>query len=253
MTTNPALPDRYILSAGRTGTVFLERLLAQYAPDCVAEHEPTPTREQMMLANLRNDWGLGDGLLRRWFDGARARRRARAAGPYVEINPFLCAMTDLLPRAGHPLRIVHVTREPDSWARSMTVFKASAKFRWFIDYVPFAKPFPAPRPQGWARWSGYERNLARWVWCNQRICSLKGQAESYTHIRYEDLFAADQAVRQCAVDKVFDGLGLDRPAAIDWSLFATKANPAPVSTRRFAPKVSTEFLKPLARDLGYEA
>lgn len=244
--------DLYILSAGRTGTVFLEQLLATYAPEAVAEHEPTPTREQMMLANLRNDWGVGGGVLRRWFWSARARRLATAHGPYIEINPFLCAMTDLLKTEGRAIRVVHITRDPESWARSMTVFKASKKLRWIIDVIPFAKPYPSPRPKGWSRWSYYERNLARWVWCNDRIRQLRDEAEAYVHLRYEDLFGDDQEVREHAVREVFNTLGLACPEKIDWALFDKKANPAPPSKIAFKASQAHSFWRPLARELGYD-
>ncbi len=251
MTDTPS-PHLYILSAGRTGTVFLEKLLSVYAPRATAQHEPAPTREQMMLANLRNDFGIGGGVLRRWFQKARAKRVGAASGPYIEINPFLCAMTDLLCDGPRPARIVHVTREPESWARSMTVFKASTKFRWFIDYIPFAKPYPSPRPKGWSRWSFYERNLARWVWCNSRIRALADTAQAYTHLRYEDLFNEDQQVRETAVMQVFDTLGLERPKQIDWALFQTRANPAPASQAQFAKTGAEQILRPLAYELGYD-
>jgi len=250
--TDSASPFLYILSAGRTGTVFLEKLLSVYAPHILAKHEPSPTREQMMLANLRNDYGVGGGLLKWWFKKSRTKRVAAESRTYIEINPFLCAMTDLLCETDHPVRIVHVTREPKSWARSMTVFGASSKFRWFIDYVPFAKPYPNPRPSGWSRWTYYERNLARWVWCNSRICALEDQAEAYTHVRYEDLFCEVEETRNDAVMRVLDTLGLERPIDIDWKLFDARENPAPSSNTRFAKTGVEQILHPLSRELGYE-
>lgn len=244
-------PRLYILSAGRTGTVFLEKLLATYAPGTVTEHEPKPTREQMMMANMRNDWGLRANGLKRWFNAARNRREQRAGGQYIEINPFLCAMTDLLPDPARPIRVVHITRDPSSWARSMTVFKASTKFRLIIDYIPFAKPYPSPRPEGWASWSFYERNLARWSWCNAQIAKLKIEAQAYTHLRYEDLFSADIATKEAAVMQVFDTLDLPRPDAIDWALFDTKANPAPPSSTEFDAQAASRICGHLAREMGY--
>ncbi|WP_299191561.1 hypothetical protein [uncultured Litoreibacter sp.] len=249
--TSETKPWRYILSAGRTGTVFLEKLLAEYAPDAVAEHEPKPTRGQMMLANMRNDWGIGHNGLARWFNAARARRD-KAHGTYIEVNPFLCAMTDLLPDPKRPIRVVHITREPAGWARSMTVFKASTKFRWFIDYVPFAKPYPSPRPDGWAGWSFYERNLARWAWCNTRIAELEGKAQAYVHIRYEDLFSDDLVTKEAAVMALFDTLGLERPSQIDWSLFETRANPAPPSGAEFDKAAAPRICGDAARRFDYD-
>ena len=244
-------PWRYILSAGRTGTVFLENLLSIYAPDVIAEHEPHPTRYQMMLGNMRNDLGLLKGTTRSWVHASRKSRDSQTPGPYIEINPFLCAVSDLLPDPDRPLRIVHIVREPVSWASSMTVFKASTKYRGIIDFIPFAKPFPAPRPAGWQALSQFEKNLHRWVWCNQRILDLADHAESFVSIRYEDLFSDQDQKRITAVGKVFDGLGLASPATIDWELFDTRVNPAPKSEISFNQEATLEITAPLATRLGY--
>lgn len=245
------LPWLYILSAGRTGTVFLTQLLGEYATHATVMHEPFPTRNQMMLANFRNDTGFFGGILSNWFSIARRRRAIGATGPYVEVNSFLCALTDLLLDPDRPLRIVHIVREPSDWARSMTVFKASRRFRRIIDYVPFAKPFPAPRPKGWRNWSQYERNLARWVWCNERILALEPSAEAFVTLRYEDLFGSDALAREATVCKIFHTLGLSPPDGIVWDLFETRANPAPPSDEEFDASVAERIAGPLARKLGY--
>ncbi len=57
-------PLYYVLSAGRTGTVFLENLVKTHCPGVRIEHEPSPTRYLMMLGNLRNDFGLLGGAAR---------------------------------------------------------------------------------------------------------------------------------------------------------------------------------------------
>ena len=199
---------RYILSAGRTGTVFLSHLINECLDGVHAAHEPGYSRYQMMLANLRNDWGIGGGLLSRVFESSRAPRERAAAGIYVEINPFLCPMTDLLPKAGTELRIVHLVRDPASWATSIATFKASTRFRHLIDAIPFAKPFPSPRPPGWSKFSDYERALWRWNWCNSRISALQPMAEAYGIIRFEDLVSTNHAIREAALDKIAGTLAL---------------------------------------------
>ena len=243
---------RYVLSAGRTGTVFFAEFLQDLMPDATVVHEPSPTRQQMMLANLRNDWGLFGGILRQWFNRTRVRNENSASRPYIELNPFLCAFSDLLPASDHPLRIVHMVREPGSWARSMTVFKASTKFRGVIDFVPFAKPFPSPRPEGWGRLDHYEKNLHRWVWCNQRILALADHAEAFATIKYETVFRGTDSDRKAAFQTLIDTLGLKPDASADWDKFARPANPAPPTTEEFDPEAAPRIAGELARKLGYD-
>lgn len=219
-------PLYYVLSAGRTGTVFLENLIHRHFPEIHIEHEPAPTRSLMMLGNLRNDFGLMGGRAR-WLSQRHQHAFHGPSGKRIEVNPFLCAVTDLLPHPTRSLRIVHVVREPGGWAQSMTTFKASNRFRHVIDYVPFAKPFPAPRPAGWRGLSPFAKNLHRWVWCNRRIATLASKAEAYALVRSEDVFSSEAAERDAAMARVFDVLQLEPPVNIDPAEFGQRINPAP--------------------------
>lgn len=221
-----ARPLYYVLSAGRTGTVFLENLIHRHFPEVYIAHEPSPTRTLMMLGNLRNDFGLMGGAAR-WLSRRHQRAFHGPVGKRIEVNPFLCAVTDLLPHPTRPLRIVHVVREPGGWAQSMTTFRASSRYRHVIDYVPFAKPVPAPRPAGWRGLSPFEKSLHRWVWCNQRIAALAAQAEAYALVRSEDIFSGEAARRDAAMTQVFDVLQLEPPSAVKPEEFGQRVNPAP--------------------------
>lgn len=243
---------RYVLSAGRTGTVFLENFINEGVAGALAEHEPSPTRTQMMLANLRNDWGIGGRLLKWHFNRHRHAREQAAGGIYVEINPFLCPMTDLVDDGVRPFRLVHMVREPGSWARSICTFKASERFRGVVDYVPFSKPYPAPRPDGWGKLGAFEKALWRWNWCNTRIRALQPLAASYAVVRYEDMFSAELATRQKALTTVFEVLDLDLPETVDWDAMKTRLNPAPPGEMEIDRAAVRSICGPLARELGYE-
>lgn len=205
---NDVSTHRYILSAGRVGTVYLEKLINEKLPTAHAMHEPADTRYLMMLANLRNEVGIGNALLSRLFERGRSERE-RMFGPcYVEINPFLCAFTDILPAVADSLRVVHVVRDPADWARSIHAFKASTRYRQIIDFVPFSKPFPSPRPARWQNLSGYEKALWRWNWCNDKIASIADRCATFTVIRYEDLFSSDIDICRQQLETVVTTLDL---------------------------------------------
>jgi hypothetical protein len=244
-------PWRYILSSGRTGTMFLEKFLNTQCPDVIAVHEPFPTREQMMLANLRNDWGLGGSLLARTFRTSREARDRQHRNTYVEINPFLCALTDLLPDPARELRVVHMVREPASWAVSMVAFKASTKFRHIIDYVPFAKPYPSPRPAGWGSLSEIDKALWRWHWCNSRLAALKDVTPYYCLVRYEDLFTENASGRNVLLEKIAATLGLDCHGPFDLETFGERRNPAPSVVAPPSPEATRRICCELGAQLGY--
>lgn len=205
----------------------------------------------MMLANIRNDWGVGSGLLRTLFYRSRDRRLEARDEEYVEINPFLCPMTDLLPENGKTLRVVHMVREPGDWANSMTNFKASARFRDVIDYVPFAKPYPSPRPQGWAKLPEIERALWRWHWCNRLIENLKPHCEAYALVRYEDLFSTDPQVVSRTVKLASETLNLREPLRLEASDLSHRANPSRGEKRRPGQDKIDRICGELASSYGY--
>lgn len=245
----------FILSAGRTGTVFLADALKRRFPDAEIEHEPGLSRYEAVLGNLRNRAGIGGGLLRCMFLASR-RRRLRALRPgaaFVEINPLLCPLVDLVPEIGPSARIVHIVREPADWARSMITFKASWRFRPFIDWIPFADPRPHPWPAEWARGDKVVRALWRWRYCNERILALRGASAAYALIRYEDLFSPDG--RGAALATLLATLALPSVADLDWFDAGVRLNVAPTAPRgrevTIDPAVVEAICGALRRELGY--
>ncbi len=247
----------FVLSAGRTGTVFLANLLQQHFPEAVTVHEPFPARYEFLLANLRNRIGIGDGLLRWLFTTARRRRlNGRSGGrSYIELNPLLCPLTDQLAALPIPLHVVHLVREPVSWARSICAFGASERYRAMIDFVPFAKPLPQPLPAGWSGLGELERALWRWRFCNQRILRLRPNSRSYAIVRYEDLFASDSDRRAAALRDLLGRLPVDfhgEAFFVDTSVRANPAPPATVAETLDAAKVRA-ICGELMATFGYDA
>ncbi len=226
----------FVLSAGRTGTVFLTHLLERHFPQAFVVHEPFPARYELILGNLRNDTGFGKALLRWVFRRARERRLRglRPDQPYIELNPMLCPLCDLLPQLTLPFGVVHLVRRPLSWAESIASFRASKPFRPLIRFVPFAKPYPHPRPKGWAQLNELERALWRWRFCNEQIQTLIPYAQSYTVLRYEDLFARDPERRDAGLKAFLKQLPIDFDGRLPEADFGARANPKPATAERLS-------------------
>lgn len=245
----------FVLSAGRTGSVALAKRLSQLLPGALVLHEPSPARIELLVGNLRNDTGLGRSLARSIFLETRRRRLSRLPNGcgYVEINPLLCPLVDLLPQLSIPFNVVHMVRRPSAWAQSITAFGASVRFRAIIDYVPFAKPYPNPRPAGWRRMPEAERALWRWRACNERILSLRSNCAAYGLIRYEDLFSRDPQTSTDAFSQLMRLMpGGSAGAACSLNMLE-RHNPAPqVSIPEPAPELVRTICGDLAGRLGYE-
>jgi hypothetical protein len=211
--TNASPHDDYrcILSAGRTGTLFLSEQLGRVCRHVVAEHEPPPARWEHVLGNFRRHWSLSEKYLLRYLARNRLRRcrRMSPGQTYVEINPLLCSCCDLLPRLGFRLHVVHMVREPRSWAASILKFKASGIWKHVIEAIPYAIPYPAPRPPQWRQISPAEKALWRWRYCNETIWQFRQEYATYTLIRYEDLFSPEAERRTATLRRMLDGLRID--------------------------------------------
>lgn len=244
----------FILSAGRTGTVFITRALEAHLPGVVSVHEPRGSRTNLVLANMRNLAGPGTPVIRRLFVERLQRRldRLPAGTRYVEVNPMLVSLTDVLADEVRPLRLVHLTRDPADWVRSIRKFKASTKFRHVIDHAPFANPYPSPRPSGWATASRIERALWRWRYSNEQILAIQSRCDRYVRCRYEDLFAEDRDLQLETLRTIVAGLGIEEEVDGDWLDTSVRANPAPAGERVEVPEELVERIcGPLKRELGY--
>ena len=107
--------SRYILFADRFGNVVLSNQIETNEAGIEIEHMPSPSR-YLMMANIHNDCGLVSSLIRRWFLTLRDKRHTHN-NLYIEINPFLCPITDTLPRKRYALNILNIIRHPADWFR----------------------------------------------------------------------------------------------------------------------------------------
>lgn len=246
---------RLILSAGRTGTVFLAGALDDPANGVRAVHEPWPARWELLAANLRTRLGAGDRFMTALLRRARGWRNGRlpAASILVEINPLLTPAADLLPALVAPLHVAHIVREPADWAESIAGFGARGWRRHVIDYVPFAKPYPQQRPPGWRRLPEVHRALWRWRFCNETITGLASHCASYRVVRFEDLFSPAAAIRQTAMTEVRAALGLATHGGIAPPDISHRVNAGPAgdARRRPDPAVVQSVCGALARQYGY--
>jgi hypothetical protein len=205
----------------------------------------------MVLGNFRNATGYGNTVLRRMFLRSRSTR-LRQAG-YVEINPLLCPITDLLLLLPAPLNIVHIVREPISWSQSIAAFRSSPGMRHFIDLIPYAKPYPHSRPKNWRQLAEVDRALWRWNFCNERIAGLKPYAQRYALVRYEDLFSDSPARRQSALDSIAGVLPMRWDGKVTAETMTKRKNPRPSDKGEVEPNraLARSLCGNLASQFGY--
>jgi len=246
----------FVLSAGRTGTVFLTQTLPAHVAGLHTVHEPPGSRSLLMLANAGALVGRGSAWLAdRLHEGIQRRRNACPDGArYVEINPMLCPLAEELLDVASPLTLIHMVRHPVSWTRSIRAFRASGWRRPLIDAVPFANPAPVPRPPGWLGLDPVQQALWRWRACNESIEAVLPRAQRHLRVRYEDLFLAAPSVREATLLQLLDALEVHAPDDLTPLLAAPRANPAPRTAPVDVPALAVERIAgPLLDRYGYRA
>lgn len=228
--TGPVLDGqrlRFILSAGRTGTVFLSKFLAGMYPQHRIVHEPPSSRRIFMLANAEAAGRAPQGIALRLFTANRARALKRLPDQSIllEINPFLYPLADRMEQVIEPLHVVHLVRDARDWIRSMANFGAASWRRYLIDYVPFARAIHPAARREWRSLDTISQFAWRWRLANEQLLACGRNAAQYTLIRYEDLFSGDRSHANRSVLRLLSILppqhGSESPA-VPWE---TRVNP----------------------------
>ena len=197
----------FVLSSGRVGTKYLQRLLGASLRDSVVLHDPAPTRVLFILSNIAMAAGMGHSTaLSLYVTSHNLMRKLRVGDrDYVGIHYFTINFVSDLHHTVSPLRVVHLVRDPRSWITSMSNFKAAGWRRSVIDFLPFAQLKP-PNAPDWSRLSLIEQNAWRWRYFNEQISACESVAYEYSRISYEDLFSADEEVRKAALVGILGAL-----------------------------------------------
>jgi len=205
---------RFILSAGRTGTVFLSTILPRLCAPHEVVHEPPTSRRVFMLWNAEAAGLVPTGYARRVFMANRRRvlDELNTSIIRIEINPFLHTLAPELHQLVRPLRIVQLVRDPRDWITSMANFRAAGWRKYFIEFVPFARTIHPMARSNWRALDEISQFAWRWRLANEQLLDSSEHAEHYSLIRHEDLFSSDRSLARESVRRL---LSICPPAGVD--------------------------------------
>lgn len=186
----------FIVSTGRTGTQSLARVLQEVEGDSiVACHEPAPSRIFRVVSTLRAAGLLSDRIALACIRTLRSSIVAQSGGrAYVESNNFLFGLCDLLSDNFHGAKILHIVRDPRTYAESHL---RHGVFRGFKGIVSRFLPYWLIKPRHlgikskkpWLFMSQHERLFWFWELVNRVIRKdCRDLGKKYRVVRYEDLF-----------------------------------------------------------------
>lgn len=187
----------FIVSTGRTGTQSLARVLDQVQGDSIAAyHEPRPSRILRIISTLRAAGLLPDGLALVFIKTLRNSMVKKGEhSVYVESNNFLFGLCDLLSNHFENGRILHIVRDPRTYAESHIrhgVFRGvkGVVSRFFPYWLIKPRHLGIRTKKPWLCMSQHQRLFWFWTLVNKVISeSCRGLGERYRVVRFEDLFS----------------------------------------------------------------
>jgi len=183
------------VSTGRTGTGFFAHLIASRYPRQAEAWHITPGSTWLnVLSNAHHARLVPRALL-------LAAARRQVAGHlrhcdrelFVDSNNHLYALAAIAPELWPALRVVHIVRDPRSYARSHLNLAYERRRSWIANFVlPFWQPngflLGEMGPIAWARLGRLERYAWIWEFKNRLLERIEVSGTPYLRARFEDLF-----------------------------------------------------------------
>jgi hypothetical protein len=212
-----------VISAGRTGTVFLTHWINARVGETVAVHEPPFSRPVYLLGNLFSYYDWNRDVLSRVYLAIRKPRIHRSTA-YIELNPFLSPISDLLASGSYALKVAHLVRDPRTWVPSLISHEASGLRKLLTRLAPFNMPRDRQFLDKWNSLTLVEKMLWRWSVFNRKISALENRDCEYELFRYEDIFSSDAETHAKSRDRLARFLDLPTISTTSESLPAEAYN-----------------------------
>lgn len=203
----PADSSVFILSTGRTGTVYISDILTQL-DDVHSVHEPKPSRVLNAWTTAFLMGAVSVPAMASVLGVARQKSLKNIQGKriYVESNNFIAGFADALPHVFDNETVIHIVRDPRDFITSLTNRGDDKGIRrWFNRYVPFWAY--VPKGSSKKQLNALTRATHRWVAINHYLSDYGTRnPDSYHLFMFEAVFAKKQP--SAALKKLFKACGL---------------------------------------------
>lgn len=187
-----------VLSTGRTGTDFLARFFATNFPGVKAVQEEFGGRRIRLLSNRYLSGRLSRDELIRKLKKRYGPRLADVREPlFFEANPYLSGCLDVLTDVFCEPLIVHIVRDPRTYAQSHINFGAFHGLKRVAGYlIPSWSLKPEHYDPGsqfkWSKMPAHLRMAWRWKVINEHLDrGLSLYPGRYHRLAFEDLFVGE--------------------------------------------------------------
>lgn len=178
----------YILSTGRTGTVFVASYLSRSSDRATVLHEPAPSRYLIPLSNkYYHNQISSEEFSKQYFESRSSFSQELKDDHYIEVNNFLWSGIHALNNYLPEIKVVHIVRHPQDYILSHLNFGFwSFPKRIIRTYGPHYLA-----DQNLTRTE--KKNpiiilIKRWILINEHLETYK-ESNPYLRVRFEDLFS----------------------------------------------------------------
>ncbi len=208
----------FILSTGRTGTMFFEEYINASCRDAVCLHEPHPSRRFIPLSNMYFQQKITAERFNKIYIQSRKDLWSKTPEKtYIESSNFMWAGVKSLNSVKNNIKILHIVRHPQDYIKSHYDYGFWKHYKQMIrKYVPY---FIADLPITNKEKKDPIMVLAsRWKLINESLNTYV-ETNPYLMVRFEDIFKTDAekgALKLNEIRAFFDLEALDLAETISW-------------------------------------
>lgn len=203
---SPGKKNVFILSTGRTGTVYISSLLDQ-VKGVISAHEPKPSRVLNAWTTAFLEGKVSDKFMAAALAGKRQKLGRRHQDIYVEMNNFVAGFAAAADETFTNTKIIHIVRDPRDFITSLTNRGDNDGIRLlFNKYVPYWAYVPKGAKK--RNLTAVSRAAYRWVAINEYLNDWgKQHADKYQLFKFEDILSHADPKK---IDPVLSAIGLTK-------------------------------------------
>lgn len=197
-----------VVSSGRTGTKFFERLFKEINPSSIVFHEPSPDFFDLGVKKVR--FNESSGIIRKTIIHQRGKlinaervNRGLKNELYVESNPFLFPILNEFSSVFKTIKLIYIIRDPKTYL--ISAFNKDPQNDRINDFYAetdkrkrlTASDYDELSNSEWNKYSREEKIAWYWSKTNEILFAYYLQnKDKAVLIRYEDLFSKSTKTRK---------------------------------------------------------
>lgn len=189
METNKQI--NFILSTGRTGTMFFEDYINDTSVKALCRHEPKPSRRFIPLSNMHFEGKISSENFNRKYFSARKKLLSTSPAIYIESSNFMWSGVFALNHDLPNVKILHIVRHPQDYIKSHYDYGFWSGYKRLIrSNIPFfVANLPISKKQ---KKDPIMVLAARWKLINETLQKYEA-TNPYLRVRFEDVFKNEDA------------------------------------------------------------